>query len=165
MLSSFLYILTKSIYSMTELKNETSGPESFWKTIACASGTPQDRRNQYHFVGWCLAWAVLFTVGNRLLKSDLDIAGPLAWTIALVPSLVGIGAVWAYMRFLRMADELIQKMQLEGLAFGFGAGVIFALGYDIFEEAGAPHLEIDDLLLVLIGGWMIGQMIAFWRYK
>ena len=150
---------------MTEPGNDAPPTESFWKTIACASGTARDRHNQYRFVGWCLAWAVLFTIGNRWLRSDPEMAGPLAWTIALVPSLVGAGAVWAYLRFLRMADELMQKMQLEGLAIGFGAGVIFALSYDIFEEAGAPHLEIDDLLLVLMGGWMIGQMVAFWRYK
>jgi hypothetical protein len=145
---------------MTDLEKADSDAKSFWKTIACASGTAQDRENQYRFVAWCLAWAVLFTFGNQILKAHSDLAWPLAWTIAVIPSLVGVGAVLAYLRFLRMADELIQKMQMEGLAFGFGAGILFALGYDIFEEAGAPHLEIDDLLLVLMGGWMIGQMLA-----
>ena len=64
-----------------------------------------------------------------------------------------------------MADELIQKIQMEGLAVGFGVGVIFTLAYQTLEYVGAPKVELNDVLLVLIVGWMLGQIIAAWRYK
>ena len=74
-----------------------------------------------------LAWAVLFTAGSQVLKAEYDMATPVRWLIAIVPVLVGFGAILSYRKFLRMADELMQKIQLEGLAVGFGVGVVFVL--------------------------------------
>jgi hypothetical protein len=108
---------------------------------------------------------MFFLASNRALKADYAFSTPVAWFIAFVPSVFGIGAVLAYMKFLCMADELMQKIQLEGLAVGFGVGLIFGLGYQVVEKAGAPHLENDDLALVLMGGWMLGQFVATMRYR
>jgi hypothetical protein len=157
--------MTKRIDIMADLQNTDSKLKSLLDSIICSSGTAQDRRNQYQFVGWCLAWAVLFTAGNQLLKSGYELAAPLKWLVAIVPILVGFAAILSYRKFLRMADELMQKIQLEGLAAGFGIGVVFALSYQILERAGAPRLQVDDLALVLIGGWMAGLTLATWRYR
>lgn len=139
--------------------------KSFFETITCHSGTALDRRNQYVFVAWCFAWAVIFTASNWLLKSDYALSATAAWLAAIVPNLIGIGMVLAYLKFLRQADELIRKMQVEGLAMGFGVGILFALGYQVFERAGAPHLELDDLAVIMMAGWMAGQLVAYWRYR
>ena len=104
---------------MTETQNRAFNFRSLLKTIACSSGTAQDRRNQYWFVAWCFAWAVFFIAGNWALKSDYDFSAPVAWIIAFIPCVLGLMAIRAYRTFLRMADELMQKMQLEGLAVGF----------------------------------------------
>ena len=61
-----------------------------------------------------------------------------AWSVAILPDALGIGALLAYVRFLQRADELMQRIQLEGLALGFGVGVVFATGY---------------------------QLLALWRYR
>lgn len=157
--------MTKRIDIMPELQSSDSKLKSLLNSIICSSGTAQDRRNQYQFVAWCLAWAVLFTAGNQVLKAEYAMATPVRWLIAIVPVLIGFGAILSYRKFLRMADELMQKIQLEGLAVGFGVGVVFALSYQILERAGAPRLQVDDLALVLIGGWMAGLMLATWRYR
>jgi len=149
----------------THESNSESDRKSFFQVLAGSCGTAQDRKNQYQFTAWCFAWAVLFTAANWLLKSDYSVSTSVTLLVTIVPTIVGCGAVLAYRKFIRMADELMQKIQLEGLAAGFGIGVVFALSYQIFERAGAPHLEIDDLALVLIGGWMLGQMVATWRYR
>jgi hypothetical protein len=138
---------------------------SLLERLTCHSGTAQDRRNQYLFIAWCMVWAIVFTISNQVLKSGPQISVALKMFIAIVPIALGIGAVFAYTKFLRQADELIRKMQIDGLAFGFGVGIVFTLCYQVLERAGAPHLEIDDAAVVMMGGWMLGQVIAFWRYK
>lgn len=150
---------------MPAADNDQSRRKTLFETITCNSGTAIDRRNQYVFVAWCFAWAVMFTASNWLLKSDHALSATSAWVAASVPNLVGVGMVLAYLKFLRQADELIRKMQIEGLATGFGVGILFALGYQVFERAGAPHLELDDLAVIMMAGWMAGQLFAYWRYR
>lgn len=150
---------------MAQPENTNSKQKSLLEIITCSSGTRQDVQNQLRFVAWCAGWGIFFLTSNWVLKSDYEFSAPVAWFIAFIPSVFGIGAVLAYMKFLRMADELMRKIQLEGLAVGFGVGLIFGLGYQVLEKAGAPHLEIDDLALVLMGGWMLGQVVATRRYR
>ena len=140
-------------------------PKTLWDSIVCGPGTAQDKKNQYRFVLFTLLWAVVFTGANYILKQDYEFSAPVAFGIAVVPTIAGIYALLAYMKFLREADEMIRKMQFEGLAFGFGIGVIFTLSYQVFERAGAPHLELDDAAFVLMMGWVAGQLLAFRRYQ
>lgn len=140
-------------------------PGSWWQIVKNCSGTEQDRRNQYRFTAWTFAWAVSYVLASKLLKSDLDLATPLVGFLAIAPSLIALGAVFAYMRFLRMADGLLRKIQLEGLALGFAAGVVFITGYQLLEAAGASELQTDHIILVMIFSWMIGQFLGMWRYR
>ncbi len=64
-----------------------------------------------------------------------------------------------------MADELLRKIQLEGLALGFGAGVIFAMSYQLLERAGAPQLQVSDTVVVMMVGWAVGQLLGLRRYR
>lgn len=150
---------------MAELQDGNSKRKTFFKSIICSSGTAQDRHNQYRFLAWTFVWALSFLAATWVLVSDLQILRPLAWLIALAPIGFGIGAVLAYMKFLRMTDELIRKMQLDGLAFGFGASLIVILGYQGLERVGAPQMGSNEAVLVMIAGWVAGQIIAFWRYQ
>ena len=98
---------------MAEMDKSESERQSLWKSIICSSGTAQDRKNQYWFVAWCLAWAIVFTSANTYLKNNDGIPTVLAWAIAISPTVIGLGAIHSYMKFLRMADELLRKMQID----------------------------------------------------
>jgi hypothetical protein len=76
-----------------------------------------------------------------------------------------IAAVFSYMHFLRNADELLQKIQMQGLAMGFGAGVVFVTGYQLLEAAGASEMQTDHLLVLMMFSWMAGQIHGAWRYR
>ena len=120
--------------------------------------------DQREFLGWMFAWAVSFVAASWALKSDLGLEGAAAWSVAILPDVLGIGALLAHVRFLHRADELMQRIQLEGLALGFGVGVVFATGYQL-ERAGAPRLEIADPVVVMMFAWAMGQLLALWRYR
>ena len=150
---------------MNDFQDADTERRSLRQVILACSGTANDRRNQYRFVGWCVAWAVAFTAASRLLKSDYEISSQIAWLAATVPNIFGALAVLAYLRFLRSADEFLQKLQFEGLAIGFGISIIFALGYQLFELVGAPMIRTDDFLLVMMVSWMVGQTCTIWKYR
>lgn len=138
---------------------------SWWQVIKSCSGTELDRRNENRFAGWLFAWAVSYVAASWTLKADFDLASPLIWSLVVAPNVIAIVAVFAYLRFLRMADELLRKIQLEGLALGFAAGVLVTAGYQLAEAAGAPQLETDHIIVVMIFSWTAGQLHGIWRYR
>ena len=150
---------------MVNTQNDESKRMTLWQTICAGSGTAADRRNQKWFVAWTFAWAATFVVASWALKNHREALGVGGWALALLPNIFAIGTMLAYLKFLRNADELLRRIQLEGLAIGFGTGIIFAMGYQLLERAGAPALAVDDFMLVLCGGWVAGQLIATWRYR
>jgi len=75
------------------------------------------------------------------------------------------GAVLAFIRFLREADELLRKIQLEALGVAFGAGAVFTLGYRLCERIGAPRLDVSDGYLVMMIFWTLGQYLGYRRYS
>lgn len=142
-----------------------AGHRSLWDTIKACSGTEADRLNQYRFSAWTFAWALSYVAASWTLKADFDLARPLVWFLVAAPNLLAIVTVFSYLRFLRMADELLRKIQLEGLALGFAAGVVFITGYQLLEAAGADQLQTDDIILVMIFSWVAGQFRGMWRYR
>lgn len=143
------------------------GPErlSYWQAIVACSGTAADRRNQYRFVICLLAWAITFVSASWVLRNRGDLSPALAWFLALVPNLFAIVALFAYLRFLREADELVRRIQLEGLAFGFGAAVVVAMAWFTLERVGIPQLSGDSVVFIMMMGWVVGQLAATWRYR
>lgn len=138
---------------------------TLWHFMCAGAGTAADRRNQYRFVAWILAWGISFVGANWVLQNYEGLSGPAAWSLAAVPILFAIASMYAYLHFLRQADEMIRRIQIEGLAIGFGAAVIFMICYPTFERIGAPVLEADTVLVLMMVGWVAGQLIGMWRYR
>lgn len=149
---------------MTNLEHRDATRRSWWQLIKSCSGTRADRRNQYWFVAWTLAWGVSFVAAGWALKNQPELSVRLIWLAVIVPNAFAVAALLAYLRFLRMADELLQKIQLEGLAFGFGAGVIFCLAVQLLEQAGVLSLDAADIAAVMMFAWVFGQLISMRRY-
>ena len=131
----------------------------------CGDTTPRDRRNLMRFL-WVLgAWAVCFVGASQLLERGLVPIGPLSWMVALLPTVVAIPVLIVYARYLREADELQRKIELEALALGFG-GTFFALGgYRILERVGAPAVDLGDFGLVMAVLYTIGVLLGRRRYR
>lgn len=135
----------------------------FWNRV-CGDMTARDRHN-LNRATWLLAgWLVSFAASTLLLKHELVPAGPLSWGVAALPSLVGVAVLFAYGRFLRHADELQRKIQLQAFAVGFGAAFFIGFGYRLFERLGAPPGNVSDLSSVLVFFYCIGLWLGRRRY-
>ncbi len=150
---------------MNDVYSNDSERRSWRQMLLSCSGTAVDRQNQYRCAAWLFAWAVSFVGITTVLVSDHGLSQQVAWMLAAAPNIFAVFALLGFLRFLRMADELMRRIQLEGLAIGFGCSVIFAMGYSLFEHAGAPPVDSNDLLMVMMLGWVAGQIYSMGRYR
>ncbi len=149
---------------MTDPQNSDFERPTLWQILCFSTGTEVDRTNNRYFTWWCIAWALAIVGSTWLIKNLEGLPAIFAWLLALAPNLLAIGALFSYLRLLRMTDEMQRRIHIEGLAMGFGAGWLFAIGYLVFEAAGAPQLSLTGMILVLTGGWMLGTGLAVRRY-
>jgi hypothetical protein len=125
--------------------------------------TPRDARNLKVFNAWLIGAVFTFGVATVLLAKEI-IAPAIGWTLTIATIVLLAFTARAYVIFLRNADELLRKIQLEALAMSFGAAVVFMLGWRLCERLGAPKLDVDDPFLVMTVVWALGQWTGFRRY-
>ena len=144
-------------------ESETAERMSWSEMLKSASGTEADRRNQYRFLAWMAAWGISFVGGTSL--TNIDGIGVWKWVAATVSALLGLATVAAYVKFLRESDELTRKIQMEGISFAFGVGIVLTVTYQMFQWAGAPVLELSTVATVMLVSFAFGQMNALRRYR
>jgi hypothetical protein len=99
--------------------------------------TRRDRRNLRPLKLYGAIWLVSFlfvhlTRGQRTLEAQ-----PLwAWAAIAVAIVAGALLAHAYYRFIHGADELMRKIHIEALAFGFGAAFVFGIAADLLGQVG-----------------------------
>ncbi|MEM1436579.1 MAG: hypothetical protein AAGG11_21190 [Pseudomonadota bacterium] len=136
---------------------------SFWSRLS-GEGTATDRANTQLLNRWSLAWALLIVAAAWTLRY-VAMPAPAQWAVALAPNLIALVVLQRYLRFLRMTDELLRRIHLEGLAVGFGTSYIFAIGYLIAQGAGAPPLNLTFFILAMTTAWLVGNITAMKRYR
>ena len=109
-----------------------------------------------------VAYVIVVLVSIKLV-GGLD--QPTKTLVALTPLIPATLALFAYLRFLSRMDELGRRIQLEALAFGFGAAGMLTFAYGFLENAGFPQLSYIWVFPLMIALWGIGGAIASYRYR
>ncbi len=146
---------------MTDINNAETNQNLWRRIVDYGVCSESDRRNQRRFILICVVWALSFAGANRALDSG-SLPTAADWLVASAPVVLGIVAISLYLRMWREMDELMRRIQLEGLGLGFGAGVVFVTGYGLFELAGAPAWG-NRPLAVMLFAWAAGSMLAIRR--
>jgi hypothetical protein len=113
--------------------------------------------------GVAMAAYVVAVIVTVWLTPSIDPA--LRVPFVLLPLIPSAFALRAYLRFLGRMDELARRIQLEALAFGFGATGMLTFAYGFLENAGLPKLSYVFVLPLMIALWGIGAAIATRRYR
>ncbi len=85
--------------------------------------------------------------------------------LLLLPMIPTFGVAWIILRQIRRLDEFQRKTQLEVLAFAFAGTGLFSLSYGFLEIAGLPKLSMFYVWPVMSALWVIGGLIACFRYR
>ena len=127
--------------------------------------TPRDVRNMRVFNVWFISAMFCFGTATVLLGRKWLDTGAVAWGLTAATIVLLAMAIRAYMIFLRGADELLRKVQLEALALSFGATILFMIGWRLCERLGAPKLDVDDPLILMMLVFALGQLLGVRRYS
>ena len=141
--------------------------------------TPRDHHNTVTFAVWQGLWFVsligtqsLFNVHLlddvavvRHVRRELVPAGVLHWLVAALPLLIGAGVLWSWLRYLREADELQRRIQLNAVAFGFGVTFVWITSYRTLIAAGAPTLEHNLHIVPGLGAYILARLYGWWQYR
>jgi hypothetical protein len=114
-------------------------------------------------LGFAMAAYVIVVLVSIKLVGGLE--QPTKTLVALTPLVPAALALFAYLRFLSRMDELGRRIQLEALAFGFGAAGMLTFAYGFLENAGFPQLSYIWVFPLMIALWGIGGAIASYRYR
>ena len=112
-----------------------------------------------------LAMAAYVIVVFVSIKLVGGLEQPIKTLVALTPLVPAGLALFAYLRFLSRMDELGRRIQLEALAFGFGAAGMLTFAYGFLENVGFPQLSYVWVFPLMIALWGIGGAIASYRYR
>ena len=129
------------------------------------SGPQRDRRNQRRILLWALLWTISFLAVTLVIKKDWL---PFGVTLAGVAgnALCGIATVLAYRRFLSETDELRRKIEVEALAFAFGAGIVGGLTYWLLVVRGAvPGTGFAYVFAAMLLAQSAGVLIGRRKYS
>jgi apolipoprotein N-acyltransferase len=130
------------------------------------SSTPRrDRPNQWRVTLWSLIWAISFiavtlAIEMKWLPFGMLLAGVTANAI------LGIANVLAYRRLLDEADELRRKIEMEALAFAFGAGVVGGMIYWLLVVMGAvPGTGFIYIFAAMMITYSVGVVMGHRKYS
>jgi len=147
------------------MESQEQRVERPWWSFGCVGlMTPTDIRNLGRYNALMLAWALTWCASLLTLASGRIESPVLRALVAAVPVAVMVAALAAYLHFLRHADELLRKIQVEGLGLGFAVGLIVATSWRLLERAGAGAIDPTVIGSLMLVGWAAGQAIARRRY-
>jgi hypothetical protein len=87
------------------------------------------------------------------------------WLVAALPLFVGAGGNWSWFRYLREADELQRRIQLNALAFGFCVTYFWIVSYTVLVAAGAPTLEAGRHVAPGLFAYWLAVLYGKWQYR
>ena len=125
--------------------------------------TPRDAQNYRQLTWWMTAAMVVFAAATILIDGKI-IPNAIGWVLTAASVILLILCIRAYIHFLRNADELLRKIHLEALALAFGIGAVAMMGYRLCERLGAPKMDVNDPLLVMLLVWLGAQIAGVRRY-
>ena len=131
-------------------------------SVEARGSTCRDRTNQRRMTVWSLVWTLAFLLVVFAIAAGWLATGWPAAAATLVPTVLGTITALAHLKFLREADELRRKIELEALAIAFGAGVVGGLALWMLSVAW-PALDLADVDLALAAaGMLIVYSAASW---
>ncbi len=115
---------------------------------------------------WTGAWvltlaAASFGPGNFWSSSSLTLIA------VVVNLLVGIGMIYANVRFMKSQDELMQMIQLEAMGLALGVGVVGGLTYSLLDQTDLIPFDAEIGFVVMLMGvtYMVATAVGFLRYR
>jgi len=114
---------------------------------------PAAKRYMRWFLFWMGVYSVL-TIAGGVAHNRFGVEGGLALVFALSPVLASLMALREFVIFLRAADEVQARIQLEAILWGAGVVAFASFAWGFIEV----RMEVPDLSFI----WILPAMVAVW---
>lgn len=113
---------------------------------------------------WSLIWVGAFLAGDFLIDGGSVQDSTVIVAITVLAGMLGVGWVRAYVRFIRQADELMRKIQLDAMAVALGAGFVVGFSLIMLGDAGLIEARISHVLVCMAAVYMLAVIIGLRRF-
>ena len=144
------------------MTNEQESSRLTFSQMLGAYGTRADRERNRRLTRWSIAWAITIIVAASIITA-FELASAVQIAVAMIPLAPAVMTVKAFLEYVRKSDELMQRVQLEGLSIAFGVSWMFFVSYVVALAAGAPQPPVTAIVLLMTGSWLVGNTIAVRR--
>lgn len=92
---------------------------------------------------------------------------PSPWREILRIAMIAIAgfAVWALLRFLKVADERQRRINFRALRFAFVVGLVLSLTGGFVQGFGVLHVSWIGVLGLQLIPWSFGLILYSWRHQ
>jgi hypothetical protein len=115
---------------------------------------------------WTSAWVLSMALSNFgphfLWESKLLSALFIGFNV-----LIGIGMIWANIKFINSLDELQRKINVDAIALSLGVAIVAGLAYSTLDTANviSGDAEISVLVILISISQVIALVVGKMRYK
>jgi len=124
------------------------------------------RNHSMSMIGWVFTWSATMVLAD---KAELYHWYPVQWmsmAAIIFNALIGLGMIYAFIRYLKVLDELQRKIQMDALAFTVGAGLVGGFTYSLLAAGNyIADAEASDVILVMMLAYMAANIIGKMRYR
>lgn len=124
----------------------------------------REGRSRRSVIVWSAGWVVAFLIADFAI--DNGWLGEQVWVVAVTvaTALIGLGWVAAYLSFLRHADELMRRIQLEAMAAAVGGGFIAGFALILLRAGGTVDARISHVLVAMTATYVIALIVGLRRF-
>ncbi|WP_243074311.1 hypothetical protein [Microbacterium sp. SS28] len=116
---------------------------------------------------WTIAWLATLALAQFAPEALWDAQPVLSWIAIALNVAVGIVWIASYARFLRGADDLQRKIQMDAMAAALGAGLVGGCAYAAASSAGLVSFDSDIAFLIALMAvaYLIAILVGSLRYR
>ncbi|MFT4605813.1 MAG: hypothetical protein ACI9W4_002557 [Rhodothermales bacterium] len=126
----------------------------------------RDHHNELRVAGWAVLWIGAWWVTDAGQQNGL-VSGllPNLLAIGLVCGL-GLGTMAAFSHFVRNADELRRKIELDGIVAAAGLGFFTAFALPLIEQGAViQSVSIYMVPVAMLAGYVVAVLNGYWRHS
>jgi len=123
----------------------------------------RSRLTQPLFLWWAASLTTRLAV-DWLLKNS-DVQSPARSLLGLLPPLMWIFVIVAYVRAVSRLDELQQRIHMQAGSIAFVLAVILILVFSTLDRAGIYHATLSGVWNSLMLLLMISYIVPAWKYR
>ena len=140
--------------------------KTIFDAIACRGLPSRDLKNANIVNLWTISWVVSLGLISFISKSQWYSSGFPTILAFTVQTVIGIGMLLAYVRFVKNLDEMERKIQLDALAVSVGVTVVGFASYSVLDMSGVvPDLKSSYLIALIALTYMAGILFGRIRYR